>query len=325
MDSTALRRIAVACALLVLAGAPARAWSLFGGGSYVKYVSPEGDFSAMIPAGWTIERHVGNPISVNWDNPFYDGKGTFFIETVFRDPERSEYALVVQWQQYHYTHILRDGLGSYLTDVESYRTALKSGYGICDGWCKGRTIPWTGHGRYKVQMAFQQPPVDAGMMPSARTLFANGDDLIRRTSLGVHYHTVVGRENGLYDLIYPEPTNPDPSEFKRYEKLLDSFQILHDGPAAALAAKAKAGPSATTASEAPVAREKLTYSDGKGSLTMPGGIDGREHLLKRIGEICSTKNVGIKAGQEPTKGGIYRVNTEVLDKGSFRIDFECLY
>jgi hypothetical protein len=76
---------------------------------------------------------------------------------------------------------------------------------------------------------------------------------------------------------------------------------------------------------APAPNEQLTYDDGRGSIAMPGGLDSRPKLLKRIGEICSSKNVGLRAGQESTQGGVYKVDAEKLESGRFRIDFACIY
>jgi hypothetical protein len=35
--------------------------------------------------------------------------------------------------------------------------------------------------------------------------------------------------------------------------------------------------------------------------------------------------VGLRAGQESTQGGVYKVDAEKLESGRFRIDFACIY
>ncbi len=72
-------------------------------------------------------------------------------------------------------------------------------------------------------------------------------------------------------------------------------------------------------------RESLAYKDGHGSLTMPGGVDLRPQMLRRIGAICSSKNIGLVAGHETSEGGVYRVTDESLQSGRYRIEFDCLY
>lgn len=79
-------------------------------------------------------------------------------------------------------------------------------------------------------------------------------------------------------------------------------------------------------SQAIVEQEKLSYKRGRGSLSLPGsGIDTRARILSRIGSICTSKNVGLRAGEEPPLGGVYRIDAESLENGRFTMEFECLY
>lgn|GEM_PF-1403729 len=51
----------------------------------------------------------------------------------------------------------------------------------------------------------------------------------------------------------------------------------------------------------------------------------RKWLLTKIGEIASSKNIAIKAGNEPTTGGSYQVLNEKSERSILTIDFEAVY
>ena len=47
--------------------------------------------------------------------------------------------------------------------------------------------------------------------------------------------------------------------------------------------------------EIPYAGQSSVYKDGRGSLTLPGGID-LPRMLRRIGVVCSAASVSTSAG-----------------------------
>ena len=51
----------------------------------------------------------------------------------------------------------------------------------------------------------------------------------------------------------------------------------------------------------------------------------RKWLLTKIGEIASTRNVAIEAGNTPTTGGSYTLLDEKVANGVLTINFETLY
>ena len=48
-------------------------------------------------------------------------------------------------------------------------------------------------------------------------------------------------------------------------------------------------------------------------------------MLNKIGEIASSKNVAIKAGEEPLKGGSYEVLDESMSDGVMTINFRAAW
>lgn len=66
----------------------------------------------------------------------------------------------------------------------------------------------------------------------------------------------------------------------------------------------------------------------KGSLSANIGnkpFQVRQYLINKIGEIASSKNVAIKAGQKPLKNGTYQLLDEVSNNGVLTLNFETLY
>jgi len=51
----------------------------------------------------------------------------------------------------------------------------------------------------------------------------------------------------------------------------------------------------------------------------------RNYMLNKIGEITSSKNVGIKVGNEPPKGGVYTVQDESFAGDVMTIEFKAEY
>jgi hypothetical protein len=73
--------------------------------------------------------------------------------------------------------------------------------------------------------------------------------------------------------------------------------------------------------------EKLKYNDltRKGLLSIQGkGIEARSWMLAKIGEIASSKNILLKAGEKP-KAGYFNILNESLDNNIFTIEFETIY
>ena len=64
----------------------------------------------------------------------------------------------------------------------------------------------------------------------------------------------------------------------------------------------------------------------KGFIIKQGnGEKVRKIMVQKIGQICSNKNILIKAGSEVFSGGAYKTLSESSVFGSYRIDFKCLY
>lgn len=55
------------------------------------------------------------------------------------------------------------------------------------------------------------------------------------------------------------------------------------------------------------------------------GMEAREWLVKNIGMICSSMGVVLKAGEEPTTGGPYRLLDQKIEDGILTIHFEYAY
>jgi hypothetical protein len=73
-----------------------------------------------------------------------------------------------------------------------------------------------------------------------------------------------------------------------------------------------------------------SYNDRshEGSLsarTESGQFNLRSWMLNKIGEIASSKNVAIKAGEEPIKGGNYEVLDESMADGVMTINFRAVW
>ena len=78
-------------------------------------------------------------------------------------------------------------------------------------------------------------------------------------------------------------------------------------------------------SEVPVTAYEYDHETKKGKLSVDiegKGIGVRQWLLKHIGEICSSKNVLLKAGEESEEGGRYRVLNESVRENVLTIEFE---
>jgi hypothetical protein len=66
----------------------------------------------------------------------------------------------------------------------------------------------------------------------------------------------------------------------------------------------------------------------KGSLSVDiseRGFEVRDWVVKNIGKICSTQNIGLEAGKEPTTGGRYKILNESVKSSILTIEFEALY
>lgn len=74
--------------------------------------------------------------------------------------------------------------------------------------------------------------------------------------------------------------------------------------------------------------EEMSYDDRsqKGWVSIRGrGLAARSQLLRRIEEICATKNVALTAGQRPPPGAGFRITDEELKDGVLKIHFEALF
>ena len=74
------------------------------------------------------------------------------------------------------------------------------------------------------------------------------------------------------------------------------------------------------------AEEELVYDEAtkKGYISVKGkGLSARSWMLKKIGEVCSSKNIVLQAGIRP-EPGYFRVLDEKLQDGKFTIEFEAI-
>lgn len=55
------------------------------------------------------------------------------------------------------------------------------------------------------------------------------------------------------------------------------------------------------------------------------GIEVRKWIIENIGEICSSQNIVLEAGKEPTEGGRYQILKESVENGILTIEFQALY
>ena len=72
--------------------------------------------------------------------------------------------------------------------------------------------------------------------------------------------------------------------------------------------------------------EELVYDEAtrRGYISVKGkGLSARSWMLKKIGEVCSSKNIVIQAGIRP-EPGYFRVLDEKLQDGKFTIEFEAI-
>ena len=74
--------------------------------------------------------------------------------------------------------------------------------------------------------------------------------------------------------------------------------------------------------------EFMSYNDSTkiGVITLNTDLKGRADALKLIGEICSSKNISLKAGKN-TKidGAVYKVLDESYSRNKLTINYNCLY
>ena len=89
-----------------------------------------------------------------------------------------------------------------------------------------------------------------------------------------------------------------------------------------------AGASGKTAGEIQVVSYSYNDSSREGSLSARAGSDQfklRSWMLSKIGEIASSKNVAIRAGEEPLSGGSYVVLDEAIADGVMTIHFRAAW
>jgi hypothetical protein len=71
---------------------------------------------------------------------------------------------------------------------------------------------------------------------------------------------------------------------------------------------------------------ELVYDEKtkKGYITVVGkGFEARDWMLKKIEEVCTSKNIVIEAGTEP-EPGFFRVLSEKLQDGKYTIEFQAV-
>ena len=71
------------------------------------------------------------------------------------------------------------------------------------------------------------------------------------------------------------------------------------------------------------AKEELFYDDdtGKGTISIEGNLSARPYLVKKIGDICSSKHVLLKSNIPPNPG-YYKILNEELKDGKLTIEFQ---
>ena len=110
----------------------------------------------------------------------------------------------------------------------------------------------------------------------------------------------------------------------RFPKGLDNLIYLIEDTVAKF--EIKKSTKSMSAKYKPV-RDKLEYNDitRRGTLSIHGkGIEARSWMLTKIGEIASTKNILLKAGEKP-KAGYFLILNEKIENNVFTIEFEATY
>jgi len=77
-----------------------------------------------------------------------------------------------------------------------------------------------------------------------------------------------------------------------------------------------------------LSKEKVEYDDAAkiGTVSLAAtGAEGRERVVNKVGEICSSKNFANTSGRETSEGGKYMALDERLSGGIYTIRFKCLY
>jgi hypothetical protein len=116
-----------------------------------------------------------------------------------------------------------------------------------------------------------------------------------------------------------------------YFAMNDAFNFLHDNSGSVqVEVYIDAPQSAANDALRNIVINSYSYDDKKQRGSISAKVNGdsfvvRDWLLKKIGEIASSKNVAIRAGNEQREGGSYKVLNENIEDSVLSMDFETLF
>lgn len=118
-----------------------------------------------------------------------------------------------------------------------------------------------------------------------------------------------------------------------YFAMNDPFRFLYDNEGEVITETYVEGQNARTQQDSLNKNIKIIsyhYDDksGEGSLAAKIGqqpFTTRQYLINKIGEIASSKNIAIKAGKEPLKGGNFELLDESSINGILKLKFKALW
>lgn len=173
---------------------------------------------------------------------------------------------------------------------------------------------------YKNDFSAIQRAIDKSKMFDSTDLVQTSSYLRYAKDHGYRYLAVNNGDGswGIFDLLLGE------DKLVRFPKGLDNMVYVVEDAISKF--ESKQG-SRTIADNFKPVSESFEYDDNtrRGVLSVAGkGIEARYWMLKKIGDVASTKNVAIKAGEKASQGA-FIVTDEKIENGVFTIAFETLY
>jgi len=142
----------------------------------------------------------------------------------------------------------------------------------------------------------------------------------------------VGRPDGmrLVDMVTREEVVVKATGEGGMAGLMNGIELALDGMGRGPVAQAPVTgkPAAETAAASPRVVEEMHYDEQtrQGWVSVRGrGLEARESVLRRIAEICATKNKLLVSDDLAAARGAFKVLDEELKDGVLRISFEALY
>ncbi len=189
---------------------------------YVKWVSPWGDYSVMVPFGWNVKT-----------DQEIDSEGTQFTNAAFIGGFDGKFflgapSLSIRWHGNLASHRLPDGYHEYYNDGDDYIAALLDNlYDNATFLSKPVSDMKFKVGGYPakqfVVLSPSEAPEGAGWGISVDK---DGTRFVHRK----HAYVVVQLKDGFYVLVYPATNSGFKNHEKKFNQLVRSFTLLKHGP-----------------------------------------------------------------------------------------------